>query len=90
MPINEREENLYSSYFGVAVVIIGTVTKIETANAYPLNPQAPIVFGGDLHMVESADFNHDGKNDLVVTDGKTFRGIGLLYGNGNGTFQLQL
>lgn len=69
-----------------AVVILGTVTKIETANAYPLNPQAPIVFGGDLHMVESADFNQDGKNDLVVTDGKTFRGIGLLYGNGNGTF----
>ncbi len=39
--------------------------------------------------VASADFNEDGKPDLVVTllDGLTGNGFAVLLGNGNGTFQ---
>lgn len=74
----------------MAVLTIGMLGNAFTAFAYPFNPQTPTILGGDMHLVESADFNNDGKNDLVVTDGKTMAGIGILYGNGNGTFQAPL
>lgn len=66
------------------------ILNFQFAIAYPFNPQTPTILGGDMHLVESADFNNDGKNDLVVTDGKSMAGIGILYGNGNGTFQAPL
>lgn len=72
--------------FGLTITILFGVVVSQSAGAYPLNPQAPITIGGDMHMVDSADFNQDGNNDLVITDGKAIRGIGVLYGNGNGTF----
>jgi hypothetical protein len=74
-------------YFLLTLIILATTRPVF---AYPFNPQTPTILGGDMHLVESADFNNDGKNDLVVTDGKTMAGIGVLYGNGNGTFQAPL
>jgi hypothetical protein len=75
-------------YFLLTLIIILATTR--PVLAYPFNPQTPTILGGDMHLVESADFNNDGKNDLVVTDGKSMAGIGILYGNGNGTFQAPL
>jgi hypothetical protein len=74
----------------ILLILITVLGVTHPAFAYPFNPQTPTILGGDMHLVESADFNNDGKNDLVVTDGKTMAGIGILYGNGNGTFQAPL
>jgi len=43
--------------------------------------------GYNAHQLAIADFNGDGKSDLVVTE---TGGIGILLGNGNGTFQPQV
>lgn len=76
----------------IAIVLFAFTWFVSspTVFAYPFNPQTPTILAGDMHLVESADFNADGKNDLVVTDGKVYRGIAILYGNGNGTFQAPL
>ncbi len=88
---NPNIKKLYYQLAGLcAGVIVIALFGYHTVSAYPFNPQTPTILGGDMHLVESADFNADGKNDLVVTDGKSMAGIGILYGNGNGTFQAPL
>lgn len=89
--INTINKKYFYQGLGLVVGFIMVILlRYQFAAAYPFNPQTPTILGGDMHLVESADFNADGKNDLVVTDGKTMRGIGILYGNGNGTFQAPL
>jgi hypothetical protein len=41
--------------------------------------------GGDPSVILARDVNDDGQLDLVVVN--TFSTVGILYGNGNGTFQ---
>ena len=47
-------------------------------------PTNTFAVGAGAKGIASGDFNGDGKNDLVVTDGGTFAYISL--GNGDGTF----
>ena len=62
------------------LILIAGLSFSQEVLAYSLNPQTPTILGGDMHLVDSADFNNYGKNDLVVTDGKNMAGIGILYG----------
>jgi hypothetical protein len=47
--------------------------------------QTAMQFNVDIAYLEAADLNHDGKLDLVGTDG--FMNMQVLLGNGDGTFQ---
>ena len=46
----------------------------------------PYKAGRDAWNVTTADFNNDGKLDLVITD-TTYHHVNILLGNGDGTFQ---
>ena len=63
-----------STIVGSLILLVFLILQQATF-AYPFSPQIPVVIGGDLHLIESADFNKDGKNDLAVTDGKYIRGF---------------
>lgn len=60
----------------------------QGAAAYPLVAASSVdTSDGDNHLIESADFNQDGKQDIVVSTGGVDGGFYFLAGNGDGTFQ---
>ncbi len=56
-------------------------------------PQASVVTGSRPTSIALADVNGDGRPDIVVTDSLyssgTFHSVGVLLGNGDGTFQAE-
>jgi hypothetical protein len=63
----------------------GTVTVLPGRGDGTFGARLTSTAGGTLTSVAVADFNHDGKPDLVVGNS---RGLDILLGNGDGTFQL--
>ncbi len=64
------------------------ISWAQGAAAYPLTATSSTnTLDGDNHLVESGDFNQDGKQDVVVSTGAIDGGFYFLAGNGDGTFQ---
>ncbi len=64
--------------------MVGTVRVLPASAAF-ISPHPPIAVGLHPWTVVTADFNNDGKLDLVVAN-RDSNSVTILLGNGNGTF----
>ncbi len=65
----------------------GSISILIGTGSGSFTPYSIINFGSGLGYIKSADFNLDGKQDLVVgRGGMNVDSIAVYFGNGNGTF----
>jgi len=73
--------NYGADYFG------GSVSVLLGVGNGTFLPQATYAAGVNPFGIMAADFNHDGKMDLAVSDNNGWFGVSILLGNGDGSFQ---
>ena len=73
--------NYGPDYFG------GSVSVLLGVGNGTFLPQTTYWAGVNPFGIMAADFNHDGKLDLAVSDNNGSFGVSVLMGNGDGTFQ---
>ena len=99
LPVGTNPSGIAAGDFNGDGILDLTVTEYDNANGHDVvvllgkgdgTFQAPVRYPTGLgpFAVIAADFNHDGKLDLAVSD-EFDNAVSILPGNGNGTFQPQ-
>jgi hypothetical protein len=77
--------------YGTLVAPANTISVLLGNGDGTFQPQVTYTVGNNPTAIAVADVNHDGKLDLVFSNsGDTSPNIGVLLGNGDGTFQAQI